>query len=68
MPKTVTLPGEKFGTNVSITREGSIISLHIDTAAEPVTSKKDKRLVATTHGFARIHGVNVSVNVIPIGG
>jgi hypothetical protein len=70
MPKSVTptLPGEVIGTNLSITQDGTIVSLHFDTAASPIMSKQSKRLVATSHGFARTKGVNISVNVTPVGG
>jgi hypothetical protein len=69
MPKSTTLPGEKIGTNLNMTVEGRILSLHIDMDAEPWTNPKSgKRLLSTSHGPARTHGMNVAVNVTTVGG
>jgi len=67
-PKNTTLPGDLIGRNLSVTRDGDIVSLHFDASAEPVQNPKTlKYTVASSGGFATAAGAKVSVNVIPIG-
>ena len=68
MPKPTTLPGDLIGRNLSVTRDGNIVSLHFDASAEPVQNPKTlKYTVASSGGFATAAGTKVSVNVIPVG-
>jgi hypothetical protein len=68
MPKPTTLPGDLIGRNLSVTRDGNIVSLHFDASAEPVQNPKTlKWTIATSKGFTTAAGVGVSVNVIPVG-
>lgn len=65
-PTTQALPGDKIGPNLSVTREGNIVSFHVDAEAELWTNEKTgKSLLATSRGFAKVSGVNASINILP---